>query len=86
MSLGERMTAVFAGSLLAKLLPRGLFGDRCSRKAVEGRVEREVRLPRGCVDCIYFRPTSGAASLLGERARRAPAAGNAAAASTLCPG
>ncbi len=85
MSLGERMTAVFAGSLLAKLLPRGLFGDRCSRKAVEGRVEREVRLPRGCVDCIHFQPTSGAATLLGERARRAPTAGNAAAASTPLP-
>ena len=44
------MAVIFASSLLAKLLPRSLFGERCSRgKLVESRVEREVLAPSHAV-------------------------------------
>ena len=49
------MAVIFASSLLAKLLPRSLFGERCSRgKLVESRVEREVLAPSQAVQTPVF--------------------------------
>lgn len=50
------MAVIFASSLLAKLLPRSLFGERCPRgKLVESRVEREVLAPSDAVLTPMFR-------------------------------